>query len=117
MEAARPTHTVETSGRTCRIVSNTAMPAVCGGGGRGGGKCVCGGGQGAVQRYATKGNRKRSQRARAGGQGVERDGRGAGDAPHAAAGRQAGVHAPAVTEPPGELMYRVTSLPGSAESR
>ncbi len=28
MEAARPTHTVLQSGRTCRIVSNTAMPAV-----------------------------------------------------------------------------------------
>lgn len=28
MEAARPTHTVLTSGRTCRMVSNTAIPAV-----------------------------------------------------------------------------------------
>lgn len=28
MEAASPTHTVETSGLTCLIVSNTAMPAL-----------------------------------------------------------------------------------------
>ena len=28
MEAARPTQTVDTSGRMWRIVSNTAMPAV-----------------------------------------------------------------------------------------
>ena len=28
MEAARPTQTVEMSGRTCRMVSNTAIPAV-----------------------------------------------------------------------------------------
>ena len=28
MDAARPTHTVLTSGRTCLMVSNTAMPAV-----------------------------------------------------------------------------------------
>ena len=28
MEAASPTHTVDTSGRMCRIVSKTAMPAV-----------------------------------------------------------------------------------------
>lgn len=27
MEAARPTHTVDTSGRMCRIVSKTAIPA------------------------------------------------------------------------------------------
>ena len=26
MEAARPTHTVDTSGLMCRIVSNTAIP-------------------------------------------------------------------------------------------
>ncbi len=28
MEAARPTHTVLQSGRRCRIVSKTAIPAV-----------------------------------------------------------------------------------------
>ena len=27
MEAARPTHTVDTSGLMCRMVSNTAIPA------------------------------------------------------------------------------------------